>query len=360
MNYNGTGRPKVLEGNYVEERALLAETGIARRRRAPGAAAAADESIYPRPEERAANAAQPETFPRVIPHAGAPEPAAWASAARAAFAPPDALRAGAAGAFQPGARAPGPREAAELRMLRERAAAEAAAEAAARDTAAAAGVAASQFGTTAGAEFRAPPLEGLELGARVMRTPDGGPVRRDVEFVVEAGILPRGAADRILRRQDAFRYREGSPVAALAEARAADASPARAAADAPPSPAASAAAAAIAKLGLRSPRGGGPGGGGSAGRSPRGVSALGTASPRGAPASRADQAEPVTLYNFEAPDSPRAGGAAGSGGGSPAGGRKAAALAATGLTAGPKSRPMARNDRFTKLAGDVNQRGDDG
>ena len=99
-----------------------------------------------------------------------------------------------------------------------------------------------------------------------------------------------------------------------------------------------------------------------AGRSPRGTSALGAASPRGSFAPRADQAEAVTLYNFEAPDSPRGGAPAApmpSGADAPAAAsRKAAALAATGLTAGPKSRPMARNDRFTKLSGDVNQCGD--
>lgn len=85
-SYNQESSPRVLTGNFFEERALLATTGISRRRLVPpsshpapsaaGSSGAGDTtahgfalpSIFPLPEERAANKAQPPTFRRVIEH----------------------------------------------------------------------------------------------------------------------------------------------------------------------------------------------------------------------------------------------------------------------------------------------------
>jgi hypothetical protein len=74
-SYNQDRPPLTLTGNFFEESALLAATGVTRRRpirSAAGAAAAvgtaAPAGVYPAPEDRAANSAQPSTFQRVIEH----------------------------------------------------------------------------------------------------------------------------------------------------------------------------------------------------------------------------------------------------------------------------------------------------
>jgi len=84
--YNNAGAPEVLTGNYFEERALLAATGVARLRPVAGAAAAADGalsgsdqravpdtdasarmSVFPEPGD--SKVAAVPTFRRVIEHA---------------------------------------------------------------------------------------------------------------------------------------------------------------------------------------------------------------------------------------------------------------------------------------------------
>jgi hypothetical protein len=299
---------------------------------------------------------------------------------RAAHPPPEQLRASAPGAFR-GSLRPGRREASELAALRARAAAEVAAEAAARDAPAEAARA-----TCYAQTFKAPPMAGIRcapwvgaraagrgrpqpsrrpllprrpahpalacptcgprsVGARVMRTRDGGPVARDPEFLIEAGIVPRATADRVFRRQRAFNGRDSTGAGACCPAgTAAEAALAAEAVDvAAPAPAAA-------------PPAGGPRGGRPT-AAPHGRAA-------GGPAAAPDQGDaPVTLYSYSydpegRPDSPRAAaaGAAGAAGSASAPrGKQAALTAAFYSTGGPKSAPMARNDQFTKLDSDFNK-----
>ncbi|KAI8464327.1 MAG: hypothetical protein J3K34DRAFT_492148 [Monoraphidium minutum] len=329
--YNLEGPPKVLTGNFFEERALLAATGAARRRPAADAAVAGDASscgtdssprgalhgssggggsIFPSPADKAANAAQPATFRRVVEHSEREQdPKAWQSATHAAHAPPAKLRGALAGTYQ-GPPAAGPREARELRRLREEAVAAAASEAAAAEGAAAEAVARVRFGTAYADTFMAPPLEGLTLGARVMKTRDGGPVARDPEFLVEAGLLDRATAGRVFRRQDAIRRRTAAP--------------------------------------------GGEGecGEGAAGSAASGLSSGGGWGGAAAAAAPAEADEPVTIYSHQPGGSLPGGG----GGGAEGGGGACALTRSFHGTGGPKSRHMARNDQFTKLPGDPNKR----
>ncbi len=146
-----------------------------------------------------------------------------------------------------------------------------------------------------------------------MKTRDGGPVTRDVDFLVEANLVPRAMADRVFRRQAAFRPRSAG--AAAAEA---------------------AAAAALASMDLGR-------GDGQAARSWAGADAK--------PPPTDD--EPITIYSYARPAG-QASSLTGSGGG-----RQAPLTAAFYGTGGPKLRPMDRNDQFTKLMGDVNKAADD-
>jgi hypothetical protein len=171
-----------------------------------------------------------------------------------------------------------------------------------------------------------------------MKTRDGGPVLRDPEFLVEAGLLDRAIAGRVFRRQLAFRHRSGSPA-----------------------------------LGC----GGGGGTPGVVGPAAAAAAAATGGSWAGmAEAHATGDDEPVTIYSFDW--QPAAGGSGGRacgpaagaldrGCGATAGGGSGVALTAAATsgkhvltqsfygTGGSKARPMARNDQFTKLAGDVNK-----
>jgi hypothetical protein len=200
------------------------------------------------------------------------------------------------------------------------------------------------------------------IGARVMKACDSGPVTRDPEFLVEAGIVPRATADRVFRRQRAFRTRGpggggggngGDDQASDAAVAAAKAALAAEAAGGGEVCSGAAAAAAADKLGSvrcgdASPLQGG---------SPR--TWPGAPQARAAPVA-ADQGEaPVTIYSFDpasAPDSPRSQPTAGA----PAQRAKHTVAESFYRTGGPKSTPMARSDHFTKLDGDVNKLQDGG
>jgi len=54
------------------------------------------------------------------------------------------------------------------------------------------------FATTNRADYVERELKGLAYGARVMKTQDGGPVRRDRDFLVESGIMRPIDADRVV------------------------------------------------------------------------------------------------------------------------------------------------------------------
>ena len=54
------------------------------------------------------------------------------------------------------------------------------------------------FATTNRADYVEQELKGLAYGARVMKTQDGGAVRRDRDFLVESGIMRPIDADRIV------------------------------------------------------------------------------------------------------------------------------------------------------------------
>jgi len=166
------------------------------------------------------------------------------------------------------------------------------------------------------------------LGARVMKTRDGGPVRRDLQFLTEANLIDRAAADRIYRRQQAIH--RGSAAATAAEA---------------------AAAAAVAEFdaaagGDRQQQGDGE---------QQAIMGGSGAHPKPPPLDAGD--EPITIYSFD----PAA--ATGAGAGAPlSAGAATTGTVASALfyrTGGLKSRPMDRNDQFTKLMGDVNKLGDD-
>ena len=54
------------------------------------------------------------------------------------------------------------------------------------------------FATTNRADYVEQELKGLAYGARVMKTQDGGAVRRDRDFLVESGIMRPIDADRVV------------------------------------------------------------------------------------------------------------------------------------------------------------------
>merc|ERR1719174_3205334 len=65
------------------------------------------------------------------------------------------------------------------------------------------------FATTNRADYVEQELKGLAYGARVMKTQDGGAVRRDRDFLVESGIMRPIDADRAVRRDRDFLVESG-------------------------------------------------------------------------------------------------------------------------------------------------------
>lgn len=190
------------------------------------------------------------------------------------------------------------------------------------------------------------------IGAKVMKTQDGGPVHRDVNFLIEANIVSRATADRIYRRQEAMQRRTagGSQLTASETA----AATAIAAVEAEQAAAASA---------VTNAATGGDGEGVTQMSYPTMTSSWGGAQPTHLP----DQEEPITIYSFDRGLTASSAGATASPRESAKASPRELAKAAAGVTkhvltesfygtGGVKLRPMDRNDQFTKLCGDVNQR----
>eukprot|EP00877_Chromochloris_zofingiensis_P001278 jgi/Chrzof1/11150/Cz05g25210.t1 len=170
-----------LVGNWYEERCLKDTTGVTRGQTiniTPGL----EESIY---STRQDTIAELPTFPRVIAHTEQLLPAEWIPLSKISYQPPS-QRTHELAQYKQVVNV-GPRELQELELLAKEAA----------------NIPAPQpappcFDTTTRVEYQPHDLQGLQLGARVMRDQDGRPVSRDVTFLTEKNIIPKARADRIM------------------------------------------------------------------------------------------------------------------------------------------------------------------
>lgn len=189
--YNNTGNVATLVGNWQEEAVLKAVTGTSRNKTvALQNQAAAEATVF---AVRQDEAADEPTHSRVIEHTEQLLPAEWITHNTVNLQPPAARTFDLAS--YPKLEQSGPRAEQELRQLLQAAAAEPACEAPA-----------AAVETTHRAEFQAHNMQGLQFGARVMKTQDGTPATRDATFLAEAGILGSTAAHRLAAAQQAGKH----------------------------------------------------------------------------------------------------------------------------------------------------------
>ncbi|KAF6257958.1 hypothetical protein COO60DRAFT_1694323 [Scenedesmus sp. NREL 46B-D3] len=184
--YNNTGNVATLLGNWQEETVLKAVTGTSRNKAAVlQKQAAAQPTVFAVRQDAAADEL---THSRVVEHTEQLLPAEWITHNTVNFQPPAARILDLAS--YPKVKQGGPRAEQELRQLLLQAAAEPVP-----------GAPAASMEITHRAEFQPHNMQGLQFGARVMRTQDGAPVTRDATFLAEAGILGSTAAHRLAAAQ---------------------------------------------------------------------------------------------------------------------------------------------------------------
>eukprot|EP00879_Flechtneria_rotunda_P022312 GHRR01023541.1.p1 GENE.GHRR01023541.1~~GHRR01023541.1.p1 ORF type:complete len:252 (+),score=80.00 GHRR01023541.1:862-1617(+) len=181
--YNSTGEVRTLVGNWLEEQCLKDVTGTTRKQTHTSVSpAAAQQSVY---ATRQDDALCEPTHARVIEHTEQLLPAGWVTHNAVNYQPPGACTTDLASYTI--ARQHGPREEQELRRMLH----EAATEAVPAPPPA-------SFETTQWAAFQPHNLVGMQTGARVMKSQDGGPVCRDPTFLAETQIVPKSLGGRIM------------------------------------------------------------------------------------------------------------------------------------------------------------------
>ncbi|KXZ50088.1 hypothetical protein GPECTOR_18g65 [Gonium pectorale] len=189
LSYNKQEDVPTLIGNWVEERHLKDLTGVARN--IGSTTILRDPNATGSPNRSLGNTLQ-ATHPRVVEHVQAQtHPANWQSTIQTAYRPPGEQRL--AGQYLDVSKM-GPRE----RMLHEqllREAQDLPPELQATIT----GAPIPQTTESVyGADFKPHDLTGVQLGATVMKDPDGRPAQRDATFLAETNMLAKQAADRLL------------------------------------------------------------------------------------------------------------------------------------------------------------------
>ncbi|GFR48684.1 hypothetical protein Agub_g10639 [Astrephomene gubernaculifera] len=189
LNYNKQDEVPTLIGNWVEERHLKELTGVARNM---GATQILKDTLSNDSPSRSKGNTLQATHPRVVEHVQAQtHPADWQSTLQSSFRPPSELRVAGMYANVPKM---GPRERmAQEQMLRE--AQELPPEVVSTISGAPVPVTSE---SVYGADYKPHDLTGIEVGATVMRDPDGRPAQRDPTFLVESKMLPKQVVDRIM------------------------------------------------------------------------------------------------------------------------------------------------------------------
>ncbi|KAK9804834.1 hypothetical protein WJX72_007714 [[Myrmecia] bisecta] len=179
-NYNKAEHRGTLVGNWNEEKALLKATGIHRYK--PWVDPhAQEETVFTHRQDHPESIS---TFDRVFRHTDQLQAKDWTTHQRACFQSPS-QRADPARYTSPPAI--GKRAQLELTQLMSIASTQPVPE-----------PLPPQFETQTHADFVAPDMSDIQVGARVMKTQDGLPVKRDPVFLAEQKIMDKNLADRLL------------------------------------------------------------------------------------------------------------------------------------------------------------------
>eukprot|EP00892_Ulva_mutabilis_P008221 jgi/Ulvmu1/5771/UM025_0025.1 len=184
------GKVPTLIGNWVEERTLASRTGIHRLKSVCEDASQKPQSVYPTHVHKQAKTKQ-DTLPRTLEHDEQYLSAEWLPTTTVVYQPPS-QRLGDMITY-PSRPAAGPREAAEVAQL----------AALAQTMVPQPPGLVQDLSSTYQAAFVQHDTSRLRIGKVQMKTMDGGPVKRDANFLAETRCLTRDVADRFAHGKQA-------------------------------------------------------------------------------------------------------------------------------------------------------------